>query len=258
MKLVERSGKLIVFENDIEIFRFSQWQRGKKKVTGKLEKFSGKEKSMLALLKDLKRLIEEEYSVRKLELNLGKYHFDDQRFEDIAICNRGVMQLNLNKYEPDNRISKTLGDHKTLELTTLKNHINDIFNGTPEFDKTYMGVKNPKELYEVYERAILEEEFGTLNPELSFELINPFRGFVISIDLMDKKNNFLIGDLLVLPEHRNKGLGTALIKRVLNGGKKEGYSKTMLAVTLENPALKIYKKLGFRFIARTTLLLVNN
>ncbi|MFW6119489.1 MAG: GNAT family N-acetyltransferase [Petrotogales bacterium] len=257
MNLVERSGKLIVFEKDNEIFRFSQWQRGKKKATGKLEKFSGKEKSMLALLKELKRLIEEEYSVRKLELNLSKYHFDDQRYEDIVICNRGMMQLNLHKYEPDTKISKTLGDYKTFELITLKRHINEIYNGTPEFDRTYMGVKNPEELYNVYERAILEEEFGSTNTELSFELINPFRGFAVSIDLMNN-NNFLIGDLLVLPEHRNKGLGTALIKRVLNGGKKEDYSKALLAVTLKNPALKIYKRLGFRFIARTTLLLVNN
>ncbi len=258
MKLVERSGKLIVFENDNEIFRFSQWQRGKKKVIGKLEKFSGNEGTMLTLMKDLKELIEEVYSVEKLELNLGKYHFDDKRYEDIFICNRGTMQLNLHKYEPDTKVSETLGDYKTFELVTLKKHINEIYNGTPEFDRTYMGVKNPEELYDVYERAILEEEFGSTNTELSFELINPFRGFAVSIDLMNNNNNFLIGDLLVLPEHRNKGLGTALIKRVLNGGKKEGYSKALLAVTLENPALKIYKRLGFRFIARTTLLLVNN
>jgi ribosomal protein S18 acetylase RimI-like enzyme len=121
-----------------------------------------------------------------------------------------------------------------------------------------MGAKNPIELYEIYERAVLEKEFGSMNPELSFELVNPFRGFILSIDFINKNNNFLIGDLLVLPKHRNKGLGTALIKEVLNRGKAKGYSKALLAVTLKNPAFTIYKKIGFSFIARTTLMLVNN
>ncbi|MFO7882002.1 MAG: GNAT family N-acetyltransferase [Kosmotogaceae bacterium] len=258
MKLTEKNGKLFVYESYKELFKVSQWQRDKKKGTGKVEKYSGDEEFLIEALKALKEIIEEEFSLKKLELNLGKYHLDDQRIEDIVICNRGMMQLNLHKYSTDNQALEILGDFKSFELTDMKKYIDKIYKATPEFDRTYTGVKSPEEFYKVYERAVLEEEFGSVNQDLSFELINPFRGFVISIDLTNNNDNFLIGDLLVLPEYRNKGLGKALIKEVLNRSKKEGYSKALLAVTLKNPALKIYKKLGFRFIARTSLLLVNN
>jgi len=258
MNVTEKNGKLFVYEKDNEIFKISQWQRGKNKATGKVEKFSGNKDSLVEWLKNLKKNIEKEFSIKKLELNLGKLYLADQIVDDIVICNRGMMQLNLRKYEPDNELSESLGNYKPFELVVLKKHINEIYRATPDFDRNYMGVKNPNELYEVYERAILKEEFGSMNPDLSFELVNPFRGFILSIDLINKNNNFLIGDLLVLPKHRNKGLGTALIKEVLNRSKAKGYSKALLAVTLKNPAFTIYKKIGFSFIAKTTLMLVNN
>jgi ribosomal protein S18 acetylase RimI-like enzyme len=258
MNVTEKNGKLFVYEKDNEIFKISQWQRGKNKATGKVEKFSGNKDSLIESLKNLKEKLVKEFSLKKLELNLGKQYLADQTFDDIVICNRGMMQLNLRKYELDNKVSESLGDYKPFELVDLKTHVNEIYEATPDFDRNYMGAKNPIELYEIYERAVLEKEFGSMNPELSFELVNPFRGFILSIDFINKNNNFLIGDLLVLPKHRNKGLGTALIKEVLNRGKAKGYSKALLAVTLKNPAFTIYKKIGFSFIARTTLMLVNN
>jgi ribosomal protein S18 acetylase RimI-like enzyme len=258
MNVTEKNEKLFVYEKDNEIFKISQWQRGKNKATGKVEKYFGDKESLLEVLKNLKKTIEKEFSIKKLELNLGKLYLADQIVDDIVICNRGMMQLNLRKYEPDNTVSETLGDYKPFELVCLKTHINEIYEATPDFDRNYMGAKNPNELYKIYERAILEKEFGSMNPELSFELVNPFRGFILSVDLINKNNNFLIGDLLVLLKYRNKGLGTALIKEVLNRSKAGGYSKALLAVTLKNPAFTIYKKIGFRFIAKTTLMLVNN
>lgn len=49
-------------------------------------------------------------------------------------------------------------------------------------------------------------------------------------------------------EYRNQGIGTALMKSMLNELKEKGYKQTSLVVQKANYALKMYKKLGFEII----------
>ena len=49
-------------------------------------------------------------------------------------------------------------------------------------------------------------------------------------------------------EYRNQGIGTALMKAILNELKEKGYKQTSLAVQKENYALKMYKKVGFEIV----------
>ena len=49
-------------------------------------------------------------------------------------------------------------------------------------------------------------------------------------------------------EYRSQGIGTALMKAMLNELKEKGYKQTSLAVQKANYALKMYKKLGFEMI----------
>ena len=49
-------------------------------------------------------------------------------------------------------------------------------------------------------------------------------------------------------EYRNKGIGTALMKTMLNRLKKAGYRKASLAVQKENYAVKMYKNVGFTVV----------
>lgn len=46
-------------------------------------------------------------------------------------------------------------------------------------------------------------------------------------------------------EYRGKGLGTALMKSMLESLKKKGYKRVSLAVQKDNYAVKMYKNVGF-------------
>lgn len=46
-------------------------------------------------------------------------------------------------------------------------------------------------------------------------------------------------------EHRGKGVGTALMSRMLDELLEEGYARTALSVQKENPAVRLYLRLGF-------------
>ena len=49
-------------------------------------------------------------------------------------------------------------------------------------------------------------------------------------------------------EHRGKGVGTALMTRMLDELFEEGYARTSLSVQKENPAVRLYLRLGFRIV----------
>lgn len=56
----------------------------------------------------------------------------------------------------------------------------------------------------------------------------------------------LIVDLFTVPEMRNRGYGTFLIRKAASILKEMGYNSVTLWVTRTNPAIEIYKSLGFR------------
>ncbi len=57
-----------------------------------------------------------------------------------------------------------------------------------------------------------------------------------------------IVDISLLPEYRNRGLGSGLLKNILNEGAQAGLPVT-IHVEMFNPALRLYDRLGFRRIA---------
>ena len=56
----------------------------------------------------------------------------------------------------------------------------------------------------------------------------------------------------LLPEYRNNGIGTALMKKMLSSLRELGYKGVSLSVQKENYACSMYKKLGFKTIKRKT------
>lgn len=54
-------------------------------------------------------------------------------------------------------------------------------------------------------------------------------------------------DIALLPEHRNRGWGTALLEQVLAEGERDGLPVT-IHVESFNPAQRLYERLGFRRI----------
>ena len=49
-------------------------------------------------------------------------------------------------------------------------------------------------------------------------------------------------------DYRSKGIGTALMKAMLNKLKNAGYKQASLAVQKENQAVKMYKNVGFEIV----------
>lgn len=54
-------------------------------------------------------------------------------------------------------------------------------------------------------------------------------------------------DVALLPEHRGGGLGTSLLRCLLDEGRQRGLPVT-IHVEYNNPALSLYKRLGFRHV----------
>lgn len=61
----------------------------------------------------------------------------------------------------------------------------------------------------------------------------------------DKTPEFAIS---LFKEYRNKGIGSALMKEMLDLLRTSGYKQTSLAVQKENYALKMYQNVGFEIV----------
>ena len=56
----------------------------------------------------------------------------------------------------------------------------------------------------------------------------------------------------LLKEYRHHGIGTELMKRTLQEIQNQGYKQASLSVQKENPAFRMYQRLGFHVVNETT------
>jgi ribosomal protein S18 acetylase RimI-like enzyme len=56
--------------------------------------------------------------------------------------------------------------------------------------------------------------------------------------------------IAVLPEYRDRGIGSQLVLHLFEHLKKS-YSTVSLSVSLENPALRLYQRLGFEIVTQS-------
>jgi len=79
------------------------------------------------------------------------------------------------------------------------------------------------------------------------EMIAGYVWFGVSQRLFSDTEIGWIYDILVLPEHRGKGIGEALMRHALKVSKERGFAQTGLMVNTKNKvAWSLYEKLGFR------------
>jgi len=79
------------------------------------------------------------------------------------------------------------------------------------------------------------------------EMIAGYVWFGVSQRLFSDTEIGWIYDILVLPEHRGKGIGEALMRHALKVSKERGFAQTGLMVNTKNKAAwSLYEKLGFR------------
>lgn len=89
-------------------------------------------------------------------------------------------------------------------------------------------------------------------PEATWLLVNE-SGPVGSVQgVCDRSGTGAIQNLGVVPAHRGRGLGEALLLQALQGFRRRGLCVALLEVTAQNdPAIRLYRRVGFR--ARKTL-----
>ncbi|MBZ9607188.1 GNAT family N-acetyltransferase [Clostridium estertheticum] len=63
----------------------------------------------------------------------------------------------------------------------------------------------------------------------------------------DKMPEFSIS---LIKEYQNQGIGTSLMKKMIEYLKEKGYSQTSLSVSKGNYAVRMYKAVGFKIIAK--------
>lgn len=65
--------------------------------------------------------------------------------------------------------------------------------------------------------------------------------------LHQKPDDLRIMEILLAPEYRGSGIGTTLLREILDRAAASGHSVS-IHVEQENPALRLYERLGFRQI----------
>jgi ribosomal protein S18 acetylase RimI-like enzyme len=66
--------------------------------------------------------------------------------------------------------------------------------------------------------------------------------------LNQEENEIRIIDISLLPEYRGKGIGSKIMKRIFNNGERLK-KPVRLSVFMNNPAQRLYKRLGFEKVS---------
>ena len=111
----------------------------------------------------------------------------------------------------------------------------------------------PREIIYKPELQVYVADFGKRKGDLGFvaEVDNKVIGAVwvrIMNDyghIDDETPSFAIS---LYKDYRNYGIGTSLMKEMLNALNQAGYDQASLAVQKENYAVKMYKKVGFKIV----------
>ncbi|WP_081775687.1 GNAT family N-acetyltransferase [Fusobacterium perfoetens] len=156
-----------------------------------------------------------------------------------------------------------------VQIFTLKNKINYKIRNIRENeyflldDFLYKAIyipKNitppPKEITKLPELQIYIKDFGKFKDDIALvaELNNKIVGIIwtrIMNDYghIDDKTPSLA--MSVDKEYQKRGIGTSLLKNMIEFLKENNYKKVSLSVQKENYAVRLYKKVGFKVITET-------
>lgn len=97
--------------------------------------------------------------------------------------------------------------------------------------------------------ARLSKNFEALGEALNPQIVKENKIAGMSIVLRDNPTRAYIAEVAIHPDHQKKGLGKALMKKIIDECAKENISELLLACTKSNiVAYDLYLKLGFKEI----------
>lgn len=111
----------------------------------------------------------------------------------------------------------------------------------------------PRDIIKAPELQVYVQDFGNQEGDICF--VAEVEGKVVGavwVRIMDDYGHIEDGvpsfAISLYKEYRANGIGTALMKQMLQELKGRGYKKTSLAVQKANYAVKMYKNVGFEII----------
>ena len=110
----------------------------------------------------------------------------------------------------------------------------------------------PKEIVSLpYYRQYISD-LGSRKGDCCFVAKDSFGGEIVGAvwtrimnDTMVAENNTPFLLIAVSPEHRRKGIGSALLLCILSELRNDGYTKVLLTVNRQNQAIALYRRNGF-------------
>ncbi|HUT80255.1 MAG TPA: GNAT family N-acetyltransferase [Candidatus Bathyarchaeia archaeon] len=117
-------------------------------------------------------------------------------------------------------------------------------NDHPDYH-IYPEMRDQESTKKVFSR--FTNNFSQITPELNPQLM--YNGEVIGMSMVFNQNSetAFVGEVSLNPIHQRKGLGKAMMKKIIIECSKKGIKQLGLAVSVDNiPAYTLYQKLGFK------------
>jgi ribosomal protein S18 acetylase RimI-like enzyme len=105
-----------------------------------------------------------------------------------------------------------------------------------------------KETFVRMQYAAQKQHYAAEYPQASHEIICAGAVPVGRLYLSRGEKAFHILDITVLPQHRNRGVGSTLLRRIMDEAARAGKPVTIYIENL-NPALELFRHLGFHTAA---------
>lgn len=93
-----------------------------------------------------------------------------------------------------------------------------------------------------------DRQYREHNPRGSFDVIEADGRPVGRLYVDRRPTDIRIVDVALVPEHRGRGIGTALLGRILDEAAASGRTAS-IHVEVTNPAAALYERLGFEVVA---------
>lgn len=117
----------------------------------------------------------------------------------------------------------------SLHKATMKSYVDETWGWNEEFQREYF-----------------DNRFEPIN----IELIIYENARIGAIEIRDRENELFIANFEILPQYQNKGIGSTILKRIINtsGNKQKSIKLQVLKV---NPANRFYERFGFKTVDKT-------
>lgn len=151
---------------------------------------------------------------------------------------------------------RDLDDHTLQQLLYMEADALACYNSIDAEKDTFVIGVIPTETVKQFKRRMGNTLFFMKTMQSLFEK----KKILVGMACLSKKSKKLqyLHTVYVANNHRRKGIGEALVRRALKEAKKTGSSVSLGVNPLNDKAICLYKKLGFKFSRGQTIVMETN